>query len=139
MPNNEIPTIIPNGIPVTLQFEIANPAAGATTDLTLAQGGSGFVVPTGFAFYPLVLGGVSNADLTAGTATFQVIFDGTEQANGPSAQLADTVQRATGVARFGAVKAAAGTIVGVSVTTNAGYLPVTADLDAVLIGYLAPA
>lgn len=128
------------GVSMSLQFFFANPGAGATTDLTLAQGGTGFVVPAGYKFIPTVLCGVSNADLTAGTATFKVTDNGDELTNGPEAVLADTVQRASGV-KSPTVGAgiAAGHVVGVSVTTNAGYLPTTADVDAVLVGYLVPA
>lgn len=128
-----------DGLSVTLAFAIANPAATATTDLTFAQGGAGFKVPTGYAFHPLCLHGESNADLTAGTATFKAIDNGTELGNGPEAALSDTVQAAVGVQRVGVNPIAAGHIVGVSVTTSAAYAPVTADLDAVLVGLLLPA
>lgn len=129
-----------DGIPVTLILALANPGAGATTNLTAAQANlSGFVVPTGYKFHPVLLSGGSNADLTAGTATFKVTDNDTEIANGPMPALSDTVQRASAVARVGASPIAAGHEVGVSVTTDAGYLPVTADLDAVLVGLLLPA
>jgi hypothetical protein len=128
-----------DGIDVTLTFAIANPGAAATTDLTLAQGNAGFVVPAGYQFHPICISGASNADLTAGTATFKVTRDGTELTNGPTAALSDTVQKKAGVQRVDADPIAAGVVVGVSVTTDAGYLPVTADLDAILVGKLLPA
>lgn len=130
---------IHEGLPVSIQMAIANPAASATTALTFAQAGVGFVVPTGYKFHPLCLSGESNADLTAGTATFKATDDGTVIANGPEPQLADTVQRAAAVARLGASPIAAGHRVGISVVTNAAYAPVTADLDATLLGVLLPA
>lgn len=124
---------------VSLQFELANPSAGATTDMTLAQGGTGFVVPAGYKFSPVSLTVVSNADLTAGTLDGKVTDDGTEIVSGPEPQLADTVQRATAVVGGDPQTIAAAAVVGVSVTTSAGYLPITADIDAVLLGYLLPA
>jgi|GEM_PF-5051712 len=130
----------PHGIPVTLDFELANPGAGATTDCLFGgQGGNGFLVPTGYVFHPIYLSDDSNADLTAGTCTAKVIDNGVEIANGPEPVLADTVQRAAAVARVGASPIAAGHFVGVSLTTNAGYLPVTADHTCRLIGLLLPA
>jgi hypothetical protein len=128
-----------DGLPVTLIFALANPGASATTDLALAQGGTGFVVPTGYEFHAMCLCGMSNADLTGGTAIFKVIDNGTEQTNGPTATLSDTVQRASGVQRAQVEPIAAGHVVGVSVTTDGSYAPTTADLDAVLIGILQPA
>lgn len=129
----------PHGMPVTLQFEAANPNAGATTDFVQGQGNTGFVVPAGYAFHAVCVSAASNADLTAGTATIKVTDSGDELTSGPTAVLSDTVQRASGVMRVGAQPIAAGHIVGVSVTTDAGYLPITADLDAVLVGILLPA
>ena len=136
--SNEIDTKF--GVPLTLQFEAANPAANATTDFLLGQGGTGFVVPAGYKFIPVSLCIVSNVDLTAGTATGKVIDNGTELVNGPEPALADTVQRATDNSNPGSgAEVAAGHVVGVSVTTNAAYAPVTADLDAILVGYLVQA
>ena len=127
------------GSMITLQFSKANPAANATTDLTFPQGGAGFLVPEGFVFHPVCLHGESNADLTAGTATFKVTTDGDELAKGPAPVLSDEVQAASAVVRVGVEPIAAGEVVGVSVTTAATYAPNTADVDAVLIGYLVPA
>lgn len=128
------------GLPVTIHLEKANPLAGATTDLVFGtQGGVGFVVPTGYKFHPMFISVASSADLTAGTLTAKVTADGTELTGGPVAVLNDTVQKAAGVQRVGADPIAADAVVGVSVTTDAGYLPVTADIDAVLTGVLLPA
>lgn len=127
------------GLPVTLQASLANPLADAVTDCALPQGNAGFVVPTGYKFHALMISVMSNADLTAGTLTAKVTADGTELAAGPQAELSDTVQKAAGVQRVGADPVAAGKVIGISVTTNAGYLPVTADIDAVLTGVLLPA
>jgi hypothetical protein len=125
--------------PITILLAAANPAANATAALKFSSGGLGFTVPTGYRFHPLYLKGESNADLTAGTATFKVTYDTVALANGPVADLADTVQTDYGLAEIGDEPAEAGVVVGVSVTTNAAYLPVTADLDCILIGVLTQA
>jgi len=130
----------PHGLPITLTLALANPAANtANQDLLLAQGGAGFVVPTGYEFHPVLLSVSSNADLTAGTATFKVVDNGTELTNSVDVELSDTVQKAADLIRAGVQPIAAGHVVGVSVTTDAAYLPVTADVDAILVGYLLPA
>jgi hypothetical protein len=126
------------GHPVTLHFGVANVAANATTNLTLPQGGS-FVVPTGYKFHPMMLNGISNADLSAGGATFNVTANGTAVAGAPTAALSDTVQRAAGVARVGAAPIAAGQLVAVNIVADANFAPNTADVDAVLSGVLLPA
>lgn len=129
-----------DGVSITLILAAANPAANGTANLLAAQANlSGFVVPTGYKFHPVMLSGGSNADLTNGTATFKVTGNDTEISGGPEPVLSDTVQRASAVARVGASPIAAGVEVGVSVTTTAAYAPVTADLDAVLVGLLLPA
>jgi hypothetical protein len=126
------------GISFALQFAAANSAANTTTALTFVQGGDGFIVPAGYKFHPLCLSVTSNADLTAGTATARVRSDGTAIVNGPEVVLADTVQRASAVARVGAAPIGAGKRVDVAVTTTADYAPTTADIDAVLVGVLLP-
>lgn len=71
----------------------------------------------------------SNADLTAGSATFEPSINGTKVAG--SAVLSDLVQQ---VAQdFAAVVFAKGDRLGIQLTTNAGFLPVTADVDADLL------
>jgi hypothetical protein len=125
--------------PISLAFSFLNPAQGATADGVFFSGGAGFVVPAGYKFHPIILHGESNADLTAGIATFKVTDDGTELVNGPEAGLADTVQAAVGVKEVGSQPIAAAAVVGVSITTDGSYAPATADLDAVLIGVLTPA
>lgn len=127
------------GVDVTLTFSVANPAANATTALTLPQASRGFVVPAGYRFHPISLTLASNADLTAGTATGRVRANGTAVVGGPEPVLADAVQEATAIARVGQAPIAAGQRVDVAVVTDAAYAPVTADLDAILIGKLLPA
>ncbi len=127
------------GLPVTLIFAKANIEPNTTTALTLAQGGAGLVVPTGYKFHPLLLHGESNADLSAGTAVFKVTANTTALVNGPTATLSDTVQKASGVMRPGAEGIAAGKIVCVSIVADANFAPNTADVDAVLVGVLLPA
>jgi hypothetical protein len=129
-----------DGIPVSIALSLANPGAAATTNLLAPQGNlSGFIVPTGYKFHPVLLSGVSNADLTAGTATFKVTDNDTELVNGPAPVLSDLVQQASAVARVGIEPIAAAHKVGISITTDASYAPTTADLDAHLIGILLPA
>lgn len=130
-----------SGFPISLSFTLQNPAAATTTVMvgTSAAAVSGFVVPTGYKFHPMLLMGSSNADLTAGSAIFKVSDNGTIIANGPETTLSDLVQRAAAVQRPGVAPIVAGHVIGVSVVTDAGYLPVTADLDAVLCGVLLPA
>lgn len=127
------------GVAVTLFFGKANVTKNGTIDLTFAQGGAGFKVPAGYAFHPVLLHAETNADITAGTETFRVIADGTELTHGPEVCLADTVQAGVDLQTFGAEPIAAGSIVGVSVTTSADLAPETGDVDAVLVGYLVPA
>lgn len=127
------------GFPVSFQVAIANPAANATTAATAAQGGAGLVVPTGYEFHPLLISVTSNADLTAGSLIAKVTDNGTALANGPIATLSDLVQVAAGVQRAQVEPIAAGHKVGASVVTDAGYLPVTADIDVLVSGVLLPA
>lgn len=130
------------GVPLTLVFALANPSANATTAMVVA-GGQAFdaiTVPTGYVFRPIYLHVESNADLTAGTLTAKVADDGVAIANGPESVLSDTVQKTYAVAGPTAgAGVPAGSDVGVVVVTTAAYLPVTADIDAVLIGLLLPA
>lgn len=125
----------PDRLPVSIQFEIANPAAGSTVDGVLGQGGDGFVVPAGYRFHPAFLLATSNAALSAGTADFNVTADGVELSLA-SVQLTDAIQRAAREYVFDAEPIGAGVVVGVSVITSAGYLPVTLDHDVLLVGEL---
>lgn len=127
------------GFPVTLILALANPGASASTAMTLAQAGTGFVVPTGYKFHPMYLSIASNADLTAGTAIAKVTDNGTVISGGPEPTLADTVQSASAVARAHVAPIAAGHTVGVKLVTDGSYAPTTADHDAVLSGMLLPA
>ena len=119
--------------PISVGFGLANVATNSTVDLALdGQGNTGYVVPTGYQAHPVALCAASNAALTTGqTLTFKVIDDGTELNNGPEAALTDSAQRATGVARVGVEPAAAGSVLGVSVTSNTTGAA-THDVDAVL-------
>ena len=126
------------GLPVTLVFGKANPVANTTTALTLANGGLGLKVPAGYKFHPMLLHGESNADLTAGVATFKVTANTTVLSEGPVAVLGDTVQVHSGVQRPNAEPISAGAIVGVSVILDANVAPNTADVDAILVGVLMP-
>lgn len=128
-----------DGIAVTLLFSLVDAPANTANVLALPGGNAGFTVPAGYKFHALALNGMSNADLTAGTATFAVTDGGTVITNGPTALLNDDVQAAVGVQRVGANPIAAGHVVGVKATTNAAYAPETSELDAVLIGLLLPA
>ena len=127
------------GFPVTLIFGLANAPANTANVLLLTGGNSGYLVPAGYKFSPLAISGISNADLTAGTATFAVTDDGTVVANGPTAQLADTVQKKAGLCAVAVEPIPAGHLVGVKATTDAAYAPITSGLDAVLLGVLTPA
>lgn len=121
---------------ITLPFELANVPASATTNMTLSQGSTGFVVPTGYSFYPQILSINSNADATAGTCTGKVTGDGTVLVNGPEPVVNDTVQRAAAeVNPLASQKVAAGAVVGIALVT-ASFAPTTADVDAILIGRL---
>jgi hypothetical protein len=128
------------GFPVTLGFILANAGSGATTDLTLPQAGTGWLVPTGYKFHALHLSGSASAAIdTGGTATLKVIDDGTELVSGPEPVLSNTNQRNQAVKASGVQPIAAGSVLSVSVTTNGTYGPVTLDIDAVLTGILTPA
>lgn len=132
---------MPYGLPVTLQFIKANvTAAAGTYDMTFGQLGTGFKVPTGCKFHPLCLAltlvGTLDADATV---IAKVIYDGTELVNGPQAQLdqADSDTHNTALARKDIEPAAAGVVVGVSLTTDADYdTTATIDYDATLVGLL---
>lgn len=71
----------------------------------------------------------SNADLTAGTATFEPTIAGVKVAG--SAVLSDLVQAVA--SKFDPVAFAQGALLGIMLTTDAGFLPVTADVDADLL------
>lgn len=138
---NELESM-PYGFSISLPFNAANPGAGATADATAiaAGGGAGFVVPTGYVFHPLYIAVGSNADLTGGTLDAYVTDNGTAVVNGPTAQLADTVQYAAGVKRLHAsAKVAAGHYIGAEVTTSGAYAPNTCDIDILVSGVLLPA
>lgn len=130
------------GVNITLHFITANLATGAgTVDMTLAQGGTGFLVPAGYKFHPLALFVTKTGTLDANAQVdAQVIDDGTEV--GAKATLTHTpdVARATTLMRVGQAPIAAGHVVGVSLTKDADYSTTgTIDYDAILTGVLLPA
>lgn len=128
-----------DGFPISFQVAIANPSASATTAATAAQGNGGLVVPTGYAFHPLLISVSSNADLSGGTLIAKVTDNGTALANGPIATLADTVQYAAGLQRAQVEPIAAGHRVGAQVVADGSYAPTTADIDITVSGLLLPA
>lgn len=71
----------------------------------------------------------SNADYTAGVATFEPSVNGTKKAG--SAVLNDTVQRV--VSDFAAVPFAKGDLLGILLTTDGALAPITTDVDADLL------
>ncbi len=71
----------------------------------------------------------STLDLTAGSATFEPTIGGVKQAG--SAVLSDLVQAVA--SSFAPVAFVKGALLGVMLTTDAGFLPVTADVDADLL------
>jgi hypothetical protein len=71
----------------------------------------------------------SNADLSAGTATFTASIAGALV--GTAAVLSDLVQQA--ISEFAPVDFVAGARLGIKLATSAGYLPITADQSAWLM------
>lgn len=121
-------------------FRQDNPAASqANTALTL--GATDASAPTSFiagrAGTIVGLVARSNADLTAGTATFRPSKGGTVQGAGAatdSAILSDLVQsKVTEFPEASFISFAAGDLIGVMLATNSAYLPVTADHAAYLL------
>lgn len=126
------------GFPVTLQLSKANPSAEGDSVLTLAQG-NGFVVPEGYTFRPLYLVVKSNVDLSAGAATFKLASDGTAITGYHTCILSHGVQFKQTAFYRKQTQIPAGSEITVIMTADAAYLPVTADMDAVLFGVLEPA
>lgn len=128
-----------HGLSITVPVIATDVVQDATTDMTLPNGNTGLVVPSGYTFHPLLLTAALSADITAGSALFTVIADGTELTSGPTVTLSDAVQRAAGVARAGADPIAAGSVVSVSITASADMAPTgSSEADAVLSGVLLP-
>lgn len=136
---------MPYGLPITLTFTLANPAASTTTKMALVGGQtqtvSGFIVPTGCVFKPIGISVQGNAAVGAGTIITKVSDNGTVIANGPETQLDTTNTTALGtLARKDASPAvAAGHIVGLSMVGDGSYSAATIDYDAVVYGVLQPA
>jgi len=70
-----------HAIPITFAFGLANVPANTTTDLQTRNGGAGYLVPTGFDFYPAIVFVTSNAAITAGTLTAKCTSSGTAVAS----------------------------------------------------------
>jgi hypothetical protein len=135
---------MPYGLPITLAFIKANvTAAAGTYDMTFDQLGTGWKVPTGCVFHPMCLSITKVGTLDANaTITAKVIYDGTELINGPAPALdqADSDTHITALCRLGVEPAAAGVVVGVSLTTDADYsTTATIDYDCHLVGVLTVA
>jgi hypothetical protein len=128
-----------DGFPITLTFGSENVAENTTTGMTLANGGAGLVVPTGYAFHAMLVSASSNAAVQADTATVKVRANTTVLSNGPVAALTNTVQSTAGTMRPGVEPITAGKTVNLAIVTGANFAPNTADIDAVLIGVLLPA
>ena len=128
-----------DGIHVTLNFGVANKEPNTTSNLALQQGYTGFLVPTGYNFHAMYLGGSTGANISAGSGVFNVTDNGTALANGPTVTLNATVEQSHDVERIGTQPIAAGHFVGVNFVADANFAPNTADLDAVLVGVLLPA
>lgn len=118
-------------------FRQDNPAASQANTLQ-TFGAVDAVAPTGFPAgrAGTIVGIVarSNADLTAGIATFRPALDGVVAGGATTefAALSDLVQ--TQVGTFATpVAFTAGQLLGVMLSTNAGYLPVTADMSSYLL------
>ena len=127
------------GSTITLQFGQANVPANAVTDMKFSQGGAGFLVPAGHAFFPALLYSASNGAIAAGKITFQVIDNGSE-IGGPVVELSSLAQAGSNIARFGAyAPVPAGHTISVSATASVDLAPATCDIDAVLVGYLVTA
>lgn len=129
----------PDGLALTLAFSAANLVANAATKMTLAQGGSGFVVPTGYKFHALALHIESNAAINAGTVTAYVSDNNTALANGPVVALDANTQAASDTERPAVQPIAAAHVVGVKAVADANVAPNTLDFDAIVIGVLRPA
>ena len=133
-----------DGFPVSFPFTLANPAAAATTAMTTpTQAATGYLVPTGFIFFPMAIFLSANAALTGGSAIGKVTDDTTILAPaGPEVTLALAGPQTTRNCALARMQQdagiAAGHTVGVKLVTDAGYLAVTVDFDAVVSGVLIP-
>lgn len=120
-----------SGFPVTLQFSMANPAAGSTNVLGLAQG-NGFVVPAGYKLHPLAITAKSNGALTE-----LITNGGFETAGGGGADVFGTLVEAAGNGAI-ASEAGAGNFHGgaksAKLTTGAdGLVKVSQDITTVAL------
>ena len=133
-----------DGISVSLFFTVANVAGGPVISivdgiLAGANGKNGMIVPTGYAFHPMLIDVEVNDARTAGTAIFKATKDGVELTSGPTATLnASNTTQARGVQRAGPDPIAAGEEVGVSSTGDISWAPDTSDADVILVGILLP-
>lgn len=128
------------GMGFAIPFSTANATTGlSNADLSRAGGGTGWVAPK--AGSVIAIGARSAAAITAGTMTVQAHSASTEltDAGAPSAALTSGAQASYAVVRPGAVRFAAGDVLGLSVTTTTTLDPTnTLDIDGELYVALDP-
>jgi len=119
---------------VAIPFAVANAVTNAAdVDLTRAGGNTIQVMPKAGSVVGITVN--ASADLTAGSATFEVHKDSTEYADAaaPVLTLSDTVQESYASVRRGALTFAAGDGIGVSYSSSTDAAPTnTNDYDATL-------
>ena len=124
-----------NGAVVAIPYAVANAVTNAAdVDLTKPGGNTITVMPKAGSVVGLLVN--ATADLTAGSATFEVHKDGTELAeeSAPVLTLDDTHQEIYGLVRSRALRFAAGDGLGVSYSSTTDAAPTnTNDYDAVLL------
>lgn len=122
---------------VQFSFILSNVPASATTNMTTFNAASGYKVPAGFDFYPEFCFAASNAALTAGSLIFKCTDDTVAISGGPEVTLNSSTQNDTAQQTLSA-KVTENSIIGVHVVADASFLPTTADVDCMLVGFLIP-
>lgn len=115
---------------VALSFGQANSAASQTdVQLVAADPSGNDHYPAGCDGYVYGIAWSLSAAITAGTATIGVTFDGTEDANSTISLPADSTTT-SGVSYFAKNKIPFTKLkkIGVEISTNSGFLPITTDL-----------
>jgi hypothetical protein len=138
MPTIGIGPEISHGFSAILNFEVPNPAAGATTAGTLAQGNT-YLVPPGFNAHIVGVTAAGNDPITAQSAAITVRSNGAAIASFPTTTLTALVQRSGALAYLGQAVVPGGAQLDVALTTPVGYLPITADYDVCVHIVLMPA